>query len=166
MYAETREPTGALVLFHVLLRVYMQEIKIRCRGIITHAGKTLFVQHTERDFYNFPGGHLDYGEDPRECIRRELLEELGVRGEVGRLLYVHTFQNSEENQTVEFLFEITNGDDFLNHDKLDKTHAHEIAEVVWLTSKDINVLIRPECIREFFYSGTLVHDEDVRFLKA
>ncbi len=144
----------------------MQEIKIRCRGIITHGGKTLFVQHTERDFYNLPGGHIDYGEDPQECIERELLEELGVRGDVGRLLYVHTFKNSAGEQTVEFFFAIENGADFLSHEALEKTHAHEIAEVVWLTPEDTHLDIRPKCIEEFFQKGILVHGETVRFLKS
>jgi ADP-ribose pyrophosphatase YjhB (NUDIX family) len=143
----------------------MQEIQIRCRGVITHEGKILFVKHTGREFYNPPGGHLDYGEDPRECIARELLEELGVEGVVGRLLYVHTFTNTEGKQTVEFIFEITNGSEFLITEEKEKTHAHEIADVVWLTPNDVSFVIRPECIREFFYGGTLVHTDDVRFLK-
>ncbi len=144
----------------------MQEIKIRCRAIISHAGKVLFVQHTGRDFYNLPGGHLDYGEDPRECIERELLEELGVKGEVGRLLYVHTFQNAEGKQTIEFIFEITNGFDFLKNEEKEKTHAHEIAKVVWRVPHDTGGAIRPSPIEERFHEGILVHGDDILFLRS
>lgn len=30
--------------------------------------------------YAFPGGHLDYGEDPIDCCLRELNEETGILG--------------------------------------------------------------------------------------
>lgn len=145
----------------------MQKIKIRCRGIISHEGKVLFVRHApDHTFYCLPGGHLEYGEDPRECIERELFEELGVRGMVGRLLYVHTFKNSIEEQTVEFFFVIENSVDFIVHEQHMKTHAHEIAEVVWLAQDDTRGPIRPECIQKFLHDNTLIHGEDVRFLKS
>ena len=38
------------------------------KRIGAHAGGT----------WAFPGGHLEYGEDPVECIRREIMEETGL----------------------------------------------------------------------------------------
>lgn len=74
-----------------------QQIKVRCRGIIVHERKLLLVRHSHgAQFYAFPGGHLDFGEDPRECIHRELIEELGVVPVVGRLLYIHTLVQGDE----------------------------------------------------------------------
>lgn len=32
-------------------------------------------------FWGLPGGHLEYGESLLECIKRELMEELGIIGE-------------------------------------------------------------------------------------
>jgi len=29
--------------------------------------------------WSFPGGHLDFGESPEECARREILEETGIQ---------------------------------------------------------------------------------------
>lgn len=143
----------------------MEQIKIRCRGVIVHEGKLLVVRHSHGlQFYAFPGGHLDFGEDPQECMRRELIEELGVEPKIGRLLYVHTFRSGEEKQSVEFFFEIQNGAEYLLHEEKEKTHADEIAEVVWLNPGD-DITILPKAIGEAFNEGTLF-DEGVRFLKV
>ena len=79
---------------------------------------------------------------------------------------MHTFQNAEEKQTVEFIFEILNGSDFLTTAENEKTHAHEIDEVVWLTPRDTYDAIRPAPLEARFREGTLIHVENVIFFKT
>tara|TARA_Y100001970_G_scaffold121994_1_gene151243 strand:+ start:10646 stop:11098 length:453 start_codon:yes stop_codon:yes gene_type:complete len=38
--------------------------------------------------YAFPGGFVDYGEDPEDAVLREMLEETGVRGTNPRVLHI------------------------------------------------------------------------------
>ena len=51
-------------------------------AIIERKGKFLITQR-KKDSHNalrweFPGGKLDFGEDPRACLKREIKEELGI----------------------------------------------------------------------------------------
>lgn len=141
--------------------------KIRSRGVIISEGELLVVCHmrdgASSDFFAFPGGHLDAGELPDECIRRELIEELGIAPTVGRLLYVYTFTDKEGIQSVEFFFEIENGDDFRYTTDAGRTHAHEIAEMKWIKPEDI-VSVLPQKIYQRFTGGTLVTESPL-FIK-
>ncbi len=119
-----------------------KKIIIKVRGIIVHEGKLLIVKHLATGFIALPGGHLDFGEDVITCLKRELVEELGVMPEVGRLLYINTF--IDKNEFIEFFFEVKNGREYLNIDQLERTHAHELAEIFWISpGDDIEILPKP-----------------------
>jgi 8-oxo-dGTP pyrophosphatase MutT (NUDIX family) len=61
-----------------------------------------------RDHWLLPGGGVDAGEDARQCAQREVLEELGLDLEVGRLLTVDWLPASPVRSApmgVHFLFD-------------------------------------------------------------
>ncbi len=139
--------------------------KIRCRAIIIHDGKLLVVKHRpESDYYALPGGHMEPGESVIECVKREIVEELGVVPVLGRLLYVHTFEDKDTIQSVEFFFEVTNGGEFLNIEGLERTHAYELAEVRFVAPEE-GINIRPQTVTQDFANGSLLSDE-IRYTKG
>jgi ADP-ribose pyrophosphatase YjhB (NUDIX family) len=58
--------------------------------IFNEQGQLLLCKHTyRRDVpWGLPGGHLEFGEDPSEAVRRELLEETGFSVRTTELLLV------------------------------------------------------------------------------
>lgn len=48
------------------------------RIILTHKGEVLFVKNSYGLKYNFPGGGISKSEDPKDGIKREVKEELGL----------------------------------------------------------------------------------------
>ena len=47
-------------------------------GCIAHRGGKWLMVKSHSGFWSTPGGHLDFGETPDVCARRETLEETGI----------------------------------------------------------------------------------------
>jgi 8-oxo-dGTP diphosphatase len=81
-------------------------------GVLIERGRVLLTQrkrgtHLEGS-WELPGGKVHAGEDPREALRRELREELGIDVLVGDIVDV-TFHHYEEADKAVLLlfFEVT-----------------------------------------------------------
>jgi 8-oxo-dGTP diphosphatase len=67
--------------------------------ILGNDGKLLICQRTKHQSlplkWEFPGGKIEPGEQPREALRRELEEELGIQAQIGEEVarVRHTYQN-------------------------------------------------------------------------
>lgn len=136
--------------------------KIRCRAIIMHQGKLLVVKHKERSqSYVLPGGKMDPGEDPLICVRREIIEELGVEPKGFKLAYVYTWKK-DGKQNLDFMFAVSNAEDFLDLKDKNATHAFELFDIRWM-SQDEDILLRPAPIYEDFKMGKMNFDQ-VKFI--
>lgn len=128
---------------------------IRCRGIILDEGELLIVTHPGANYYALPGGKLEYGEDVISCMKREMLEELGIEPEIGRLVYVNNF--TTDRHTTEFLFEILNAKEYRDYESKVRTHAFELAGLKWIKSTEASELL-PKRVAEDFAQGTLLQN--------
>lgn len=73
-------------------------------AIIQQNGKILLTQRRPDapypDYWEFPGGKLEPDEDPRDCIVRELREELGITIEVRHIFDVVYYRYPERTVLV------------------------------------------------------------------
>ena len=102
-------------------------------GLIWRNGKILVCQRTRHQpmplKWEFPGGKIEEGEQPRDALRRELDEELGIAAAVGdevlRILHKYPGGNS-----VELRF-------FNVRDYSGELENRIFREIVWADPKDL-----------------------------
>src|SRR5579884_3564696 len=76
-------------------------------ALILRDDKVLICQRTKHQplplKWEFPGGKIETGEQPRDALRRELEEELGIHADIGDEVerITHTY---EDRNTVELRF--------------------------------------------------------------
>jgi mutator protein MutT len=62
--------------------------KVVTAAIIRRNGSVLLARRSSGEklagFWEFPGGKVEDGETPEECLARELDEELGIQARIGR----------------------------------------------------------------------------------
>lgn len=61
-----------------------KQIDVLVRAIIQNKGKILICQkigkdYKGKDYYFFPGGHVEFGESANKALEREMKEELGLK---------------------------------------------------------------------------------------
>ena len=76
------------------------------RSIIIRDGRIAMIHSLRYDYYKFPGGGIENGEDPVEAMIRETREEAGlliVPGSVREYGFVHRIQKSDVDESERFI---------------------------------------------------------------
>ncbi len=75
-------------------------------ALIQREGRLLVSQRenvlTGGGFWEFPGGKVDPGETPRQALAREMIEELGIRVQVGPIMDAMVVEQFEKRVTLLF----------------------------------------------------------------
>jgi 8-oxo-dGTP diphosphatase len=72
----------------------MDRFNIRVYGVLVNEQRQVLVSDEwirGQYFTKFPGGGLEYGEGTRDCLKREFMEEMNLRIDVGEHLYTTDF---------------------------------------------------------------------------
>jgi len=77
-------------------------------GVVVERGKVLLSRRKKgthlSGLWEFPGGKVEPGEDPRAALRRELEEELGILTNVGEIADVTFHRYDDAGKAVLLLF--------------------------------------------------------------
>ena len=99
-------------------------------------------------FWEFPGGKVEPGENPEECLARELSEEFGIDAQIG--LYVGESIFSYGTKTIQLLAfiitEFTGDLQLIDHDAIQWTLPEELDEIKWAPA-DIPLVAQYRAIR-------------------
>ncbi len=65
--------------------------RIRVAAIIRDGNRLLLVEHNKnaKSYWLLPGGGVQYGETLHEALKRELMEEVSLEVEAGRLVFAN-----------------------------------------------------------------------------
>jgi len=84
-----------------------QNIEVIVRGFILVANKVLLCKNKEKDYYFFPGGHINFGESAKETLLREMREELNFS--VDKWIFIGAVENvfiedNEKHHEINLVF--------------------------------------------------------------
>ncbi|MBO4541435.1 MAG: NUDIX domain-containing protein [Bacilli bacterium] len=81
-------------------------VRDSARSIIFRDGKIAMIHSLKYDYYKFPGGGIEEGEDPIDALIRETKEEAGlliVRDSIQEYGRVHRVQKSAKDPSLRFV---------------------------------------------------------------
>lgn len=61
-------------------------LKTATAGVVWKEGQILIAKRSKDQFWEFPGGHIEPGETPEQCLVREMKEELNIIVKVEKIL--------------------------------------------------------------------------------
>lgn len=112
-------------------------IRRAVRAVISDQDGRIALMHAkQRDYYKLPGGGVDEGEDLKDALDREILEETGskavVTGELGEVIEWRDFAKMKQ---ISYAFKATLSDD-LGSPNLTQSEIDEGFEVKWANNLD------------------------------
>lgn len=101
----------------------IDEVVVRTKGLIINDKDEITLGYSHKT-YQFPGGHLEYGESLDECLKREIKEETGIELEevalnpfVKIIYYTKNYRDSGKNRKNEIYYYIIKTNKVFNMDE-------------------------------------------------
>lgn len=113
------------------------KLPVSIKGIIFNKNQVILLKN-ERDEWELPGGRLEEGESPEECLIREIHEELGLSCSISNLINVWVYEVLEGRHVliVTYLCKCT--------DELNVKISDEHSEFNWFRIAEIETINMPK----------------------
>ncbi len=116
------------------------EVKARFRvsafAVIEHDGRYLLARRSDIGWWNLPGGGLESGETVDEGLAREVMEEVGLKVEIERVVGVYSKPRKDE-VVITFLCH-------LSPDSGEPRTSDEVSEVGWFAPSEFPERLLPK----------------------
>lgn len=90
--------------------------------------------------YELLGGHIDFGEDVKIGLKREVLEETGINIRLGDTFYAFTYSNwVKGSHSVEVVYFAT----FIDSLEKIKLHPEDHSGYKWITAEEVIEVMQP-----------------------
>ena len=102
-------------------------------ALVVRGGRVLLSRRAiepRRGMWDTPGGFVEAGEDPRDAVRRELLEETGLRIEIERLLGIFPDRYGDGPPTLNIFY-------VARAPAGEPRALSDVAEVAWFAPADV-----------------------------
>lgn len=87
------------------------------------------------DVFELPGGHIDYGENLVEGLKREIDEEFGMKINVGSPFAAFTYVNEvKQSHSVEIIYFAT----FIDEEQKIKLNPSDHSEYIWVPIEELH----------------------------
>lgn len=108
-------------------------IELIARAVVISNDKLLLCRKVGALWYFLPGGHVEFGEETKTALAREIKEELGVESAVGDFIGIveNIFeQDKKERHEINLVFEVKIAE-------IDLSSKEDHIEFVWIAKKKL-----------------------------
>ena len=84
--------------------------KVAVHSLIRKNSKILISRRSELNnympgYWDFPGGSVEHGEHKEQALRREIMEETGLRVKIGKIISVFDYLSGPDRHQWQLVFE-------------------------------------------------------------